>query len=59
MYLEDYQGPVGARLSLTQAHCTIRLLYEGRGSGSDPAAYRPITLLNTDTKLLAKTLADR
>ena len=35
------------------------LLYQGRGSRSDPASYRPIALLNTDAKLLAKALADR
>ena len=54
-----YQGPASASLSLTQAHGTVKLLYEGRGPRSDPAFYRPITLLNTNTKLLAKALADR
>ena len=59
MYLEVYQGPADCSLSPTQAHGTVTLLYKGRGSRSDPASYRPITLLNTDTKLLAKALADR
>ena len=35
------------------------LLYKGRGTRSDPNSYRPITLLNTDAKLLGKTLATR
>ena len=59
VYLEAYQEPADCSLSPTQAHGTVTLLYKGRESRSDPASYRPITLLNTDTKLLAKALADQ
>ncbi|CAL8465738.1 g5274 [Coccomyxa elongata] len=38
----------------------ITLLYKGKGADRDsPASYRPITLLNTDYKLAARTLASR
>ena len=57
--MEAYQGPADCSHSPTQAHGTVTLMYKGRGSRSDPASYRPITLRNTDTKLLAKALADQ
>ena len=38
----------------------ITLLYRGKGADREsPASYRPITLLNTDYKLAARTLASR
>ena len=37
----------------------MTLIYKGAGSRSDPASYRPITLLNADVKLLGKALSDR
>ena len=38
----------------------ITLLYKGKGADREsPASYRPITLLNTDYKLAARTLASR
>ncbi|CAL8468448.1 g7988 [Coccomyxa elongata] len=38
----------------------ITLLYNGKGADREsPASYRPITLLNTDYKLAARTLANR
>jgi exonuclease III len=46
-------------LTPSQLLGTIVLLYKGSGPRSDPASYRPITLLNADAKLLGKVLADR
>ena len=43
--------------SMTQG--VITLLYKGRGARSSLDSYRPITLLNSDYKLLAKALATR
>ena len=37
----------------------ITLLYKGKGARSSLDSYRPITLLNSDYKLLAKALAIR
>ena len=37
----------------------ITLLYKGKGARSSLDSYRPITILNSDYKLLAKTLATR
>ena len=37
----------------------ITLLYKGKGARSSLDNYRPITLLNSDYKLLAKALATR
>ena len=58
VYLEAFQQP-DSSLPTSQRHGTITLLYKGSGSRSDPAAYRPITLQNSDAKLLAKALTDR
>ena len=35
------------------------MLYKGKGPRTDPASYRPLTLLNTDVKLLGRVLSDR
>ena len=43
--------------SMTQG--VITLLYKGKGSRAVLDSYRPITLLNSDYKLLAKALASR
>ena len=43
--------------SMTQG--VITLLYKGKGARSSLDSYRPITLLNSDYKLLAKALATR
>ena len=45
-------------LTPTQLLGTTVLLYKGTSPRSDPASYRPITLLNADAKLLGKVLAD-
>jgi hypothetical protein len=37
----------------------IQLVYKGTGDTADPAFYRPIALLNTSYKMLAKTLTFR
>lgn len=37
----------------------ITVLYKGRGDRTQPGSYRPITLLCTDYRVLAKTLANR
>ena len=38
---------------------SMTLLYKGKGAQSSLDSYRPITLLNSDYKLLAKSLATR
>ena len=57
--LEAFHSGDGGSLTSSQVQGTITLLYKGKGSRADPASYRPITLLNTDVKLLAKALTDR
>ena len=57
VFLESFQE--GNSLTPSQAHGLVTLLYKGSGPRSDPASYRPITLLNSDFKLLAKALTDR
>ena len=57
VFLEAFQE--GGSLPASQAHGVVTLLYKGSGPRADPASYRPITLLNSDVKLLAKTLTDR
>ena len=57
VFLESFQE--GGSLTTSQAQGLVTLLYKGSGARSDPASYRPITLLNSDVKLLAKALTDR
>ena len=54
---ESFQRQHSLPASMTQG--VITLLYKGKGSPSLLDSYRPITLLNTDYKLLAKALANR
>ncbi len=37
----------------------IKLIYKKRGNANDLKNYRPLTMLNTDFKVLAKVLANR
>lgn len=47
-------------LSLTQTHGVIKLLHKGKGLDREViSCWRPITLLNTDYKILAKVIARR
>ena len=59
VFLEAFHSGDSGSLTSSQVQGTITLLYKGKGSRADPGSYRPITLLNTDVKLLAKTLTDR
>ena len=59
VFLEAFHDQAACSLSDSQLLGTIVLIYKGAGSRIDPASYRPITLLNTDAKLLGKVLADR
>ena len=54
---DSFQHQHSLPASMTQG--VISLLYKGKGSPSLLDSYRPITLLNTDYKLLAKALATR
>ena len=54
---ESFQHQNSLPASMTQG--VISLLHKGKGSPSLLDSYRPITLLNTDYKLLAKALANR
>jgi hypothetical protein len=51
-------GEIG-RLPDNFNHGIIHAFYKGQGASSAPANYRPITLLGTDYRLLAKVLATR
>ena len=46
-------------LTCSQRTGLITLIYKGKGSRADHTNYRPITLLNTDCKIIAKVLATR
>lgn len=59
VFLEAFNDTLNTGLSLSQRSGIITLLYKGSGSKSDPASYRPLTLLNTDVKLLGRVLSDR
>jgi exonuclease III len=59
VFLEAFHDTATGTLSTSQLLGTIVLIYKGTGARTDPGAYRPITLLNTDAKLLGKVLADR
>ena len=56
---EAFQDPIDTRLSESQRTGIITLLYKGSGPKSEPSSYRPLTLLNTDVKLLGRALSDR
>lgn len=59
VFLEAFHDETDPLLSPSQRSGVITMLYKGSGSKSDPASYRPLTLLNTDVKLLGKALSDR
>ena len=59
VFLEAFHDTATGSLSSSQLLGTIVLIYKGAGERTDPASYRPITLLNADAKLLGKVLADR
>ena len=59
VFLEAFHDTATGSLSGSQLLGTIVLIYKGAGERTDPASYRPITLLNADAKLLGKVLADR
>lgn len=56
---EVFDCPSAAPLTHSQRTGLITLIYKGRGSRADHTNYRPITLLNADTKVVAKVLATR
>ena len=58
--LQDaFQAQHGLGLPTSMTQGVITLLYKGKGSKALLDSYRPITLLNSDYKLLAKALATR
>jgi len=58
--LQDaFQAQHGLCLPTSMTQGVIPLLYKGKGSKAMLDSYRPITLLNSDYKLLAKALATR
>ncbi len=58
--LQDaFQAQHGLCLPTSMTQGVITLLYKGKGSKALLDSYRPITLLNSDYKLLAKALATR
>ncbi len=58
--LQDaFQAQHGLCLPTPMTQGVITLLYKGKGSNALLDSYRPITLLNSDYKLLAKALATR
>ena len=59
VFLEAFHSRDAGSLTPSQTLGTITLLYKAKGPRADPASYRPITLPNTDVKLLAKPLTDR
>ena len=56
---ESFQTQHASSLPASMAHGVITLLYKGKGPHTLLDSYRPITLLNSDYKLLAKALASR
>lgn len=56
---ESFQAQLAPSLPASMTQGVITLLYKGKGSRSSLDSYRPITLLNSDYKLLAKALATR
>jgi hypothetical protein len=59
MVQETLQCTTATPLTPTQRVGLIVLIYKGKGSRADHTNYRPITLLNTDCKAIAKVLANR
>ncbi|BDA44966.1 probable transposon TX1 uncharacterized 149 kDa protein [Coccomyxa sp. Obi] len=59
--LQDaFTSPASPALPPSMLQGRIILLYKGKGADrASPASYRPITLLNTDYKLAARTVASR
>ncbi|BDA45595.1 probable LINE-1 retrotransposable element ORF2 protein at N-terminal half [Coccomyxa sp. Obi] len=59
--LQDaFTSPASPALPPSMLQGRIILLYKGKGADrASPASYRPITLLNTDCKLAARTVASR
>ena len=59
-FVEAIEGGIERILPPTICMGTITLLYKGKGLPRDqPGSYRPITLLNTDYKIVARALACR
>ncbi|BDA47893.1 probable LINE-1 retrotransposable element ORF2 protein at N-terminal half [Coccomyxa sp. Obi] len=57
---EAFTSPASPALPPSMLQGRIILLYKGKGADrASPASYRPITLLNTDYKLAARTVASR
>ena len=56
---EAFQAQHGLCLPTSMTRGVITLLYKGKGSKALLDSYRPITLLNSDYKLLPKALATR
>ena len=56
---EAFQAQQGLCLTTSMIQGLITLLYKGKGSKALLDGYRPITLLNSNYKLLAKALAIR
>jgi hypothetical protein len=46
-------------MSNTMSEGLITLIYKGKGSRDEIKNWRPISLLNTDYKIISKILADR
>ena len=56
---EAFQAQHGLGLPASMTQGVITLLHKGKGSKALLDSYRPITLLNSDYKSLAKSLATR
>ena len=56
---DSFQTQLTSSLPASMTQGVITLLYKGKGARSSLDNYRPITLLNSDYKLLAKALATR
>ena len=56
---DSFQTQLTPSLPASMTQGVITLLYKGKGARSSLDSYRPITLLNSDYKLLAKALAIR
>ena len=56
---DSFQTQHSPSLPASMTQGVITLLYKGKGARSSLDSYRPITLLNSDYKLLAKALATR